>query len=66
MKAYAKANNSSYGNAMSRAQPSYHVQCGGILHDAQVCAKTHKVTKHNAPIGEIGAVSNQYGYGKHC
>ena len=34
VKAYAKSNNCSYGDAMSRSKPSYHGKGGGILQDA--------------------------------
>ena len=34
VKAYAKSNNCSYGDAMSRAKPSYNGKGGGIIQDA--------------------------------
>ena len=80
MKAYAKSNNCSYGDAMSRAKPSYHGKGGGILQDAYDWVKKHKVIrrcanlliqfgsvrKHNGTIGKIGGVAHKHGYGKHC
>ena len=80
VKAYAKSNNCSYGDAMSRAKPSYHGKGGGIVQDAHDWVKKHKVisrganllirsglvSKHNVTIGRIGAVAHKHGYRKHC
>ncbi len=38
VKAYAKANKCSYGDAMQRAKPSYQ-KGGGIVNDAHECWK---------------------------
>ena len=78
VKAYAKANNCSYGDAMSRAKSSYHGSGGGFLSNAHDWVKKHKVIsrgadflvstriagKHSGVVGRVGAYANKHGYGK--
>ena len=78
VKAYAKSNNCSYGDAMSRAKPSYHVKGGGIIQDAHDWVKKHKVIsrganflistgiagKHSGVVGRVGTYAHKHGYGK--
>ena len=80
VKAYSKSNNCSYGDAMSRAKPSYHGKGGGIVQDAHDWVKKHKVIsrganflistgiagKHSGVVGRVGTYAHKNGYGKHC
>ena len=80
VKAYSKANNCSYGDAMSRAKSSYQ-KGGGIMDTARNAnnwLKQHKVVsrganflvssgiagKHAGRIGRIGNFADKHGYGK--
>ena len=47
VKAYSKANNCSYGDAMSRAKPSYQ-KGGGIVKDAHDWLKKEKLISRGA------------------
>ena len=73
-----KSNNCSYGDAMSRAKPSYHGKGGGIVQDAHDWVKKHKVIsrganflistgiagKHSGVVGRVGTYAHKHGYGK--
>ena len=80
VKAYAKENKCSYGDAMSRAKPSYQ-KGGGLLdkargaHDwvknkkivsrsANFLLDNNLVGKHGNRIGQIRDIADKYGYGK--
>ena len=76
VKAYSKANNCSYGDAMSRAKSSY--QKGSGLRTAHDLIKNKKIVsrsanflldnnlvgKHGNRIGQIRDIADKYGYGK--
>jgi len=76
VKAYSKANNRSYGDAMSRAKSSY--QKGSGLRSAHDWIKNKKIVsrsanflldnnlvgKHGNRIGQIRDIADKYGYGK--
>ncbi len=76
VKAYSKANNCSYGDAMSRAKSSY--QKGSGLRSAHDWVKNKKIVsrsanflldnnlvgKHGNRIGQIRDIADKYGYGK--
>ena len=78
MKAYAKANNCSYGGATSRAKSPYHGSGGGFLSNAHNWVKKHILIsrgadflvntgiagKHSGVVGRVGAYANKHGYGK--
>ena len=78
VKAYSKANNCSYGDAMSRAKSSYKGSGGGRLADAQKWVKNHKAIsssvnwiadngyagKHGNLVRKIGSIAGRFGYGK--
>ena len=76
VKAYSKANNCSYGDAMSRAKSSY--QKGSGLRSAHDWVKNKKAISHSANflldnnlagkygnrIGPVRDIADKYGYGK--
>ena len=76
VKAYSKANNCSYGDAMSRAKSSY--QNGSGLRSSHDWVKHKKIVsrsanflldnnlvgKHGNRIGHIRDIGDKYGYGK--
>ena len=81
VKKYSKANNCSYGDALTRARPSYHGKGGGFIQNAHDFVKKHKIIsrgynflissdlagKHAGHIGRIGAIAHKNGYGlSHC
>ncbi len=77
VKAYSKANNGSYGDAMSRAKSSY--QKGSGLRSAFDWVKNKQIVsgsanylvynnlvgKHGNRIGKIRDIAYKYGYGKY-
>ncbi len=78
VKAYSKTNNCSYGDAMSRANPSYRRSGGGRLADAHKWVTNNKAIrssanwiavneyagKHGNLVRKIGNIPGKYGYGK--
>ena len=79
VKAYAKANNCSYGDAMSRAKSSYRSQSGGAWYnDAHTWVKNNKAIskgatmladsglagRHAGTVRKIGSLVDRFGYGK--
>ena len=76
VKAYSKANNCSYGDAMSRAKSSYQKGSGlRSAHDwiknkqivsrsANFLLDNNLVGKHGNRIGKIRDIADKYGYGK--
>ena len=77
VKAYAKANKCSYGDAMSRAKSSYQTG-GGFLRNAHDYVRKHRVISrganfllennlvgnHGRRIGQVRDLANKHGYGK--
>ena len=61
VKAYSKANNCSYGDAMSRAKPSYQ-KGGGIVKDAHDWLKKEKLISRGA---NYSLDHDLKGYGRH-
>ena len=80
VKAYSKANNCSYGDAMSRAKSSYQKGSGLLdkvrgAHDwvknkkvisrsANFLLDNNLVGKHGNRISQIRDIADKYGYGK--